>query len=159
MLFYFNQVLCVAMRHRRVITLPNLIPAWLLIVYIQKVISLQIWVICIYIIHIYITEHELGYHCASRCSTKIVIGHLCIASGVQSQKNSFFEFLRIWMITYRPCWLQALFIMDSEILRNLEALLSVNKLWPGHAKWRHWSGSTSAQVMAYWLTALRHHLN
>ena len=35
----------------------------------------------------------------------------------------------------------------------------VNSLWPSDAIWRHWSGSTMAQVMACCLTAPSHYLN
>ena len=55
-------------------------------------------------------------------------------------------------------WVNLLRRCDKYMHQQTKASM-VNSLWPSDAIWRHRSGSTLAQVMAWWLTAPSHYLN
>ena len=84
--------------------------------------------------------------------------------------------LYLWLISFYlwQNWCTIIAHRESQVLppdKNLFFIIDtwrsghhlysthINSVWPNDAIWLHCSGSTLAQVMAWWLTALSHYLN
>ena len=103
-----------------------------------------------------IEKNRNVFDCMFICN---VLVSSCVSSCVSTRS----WLCRVIAATWTSCWSPtSSTIMISHFLSLLQPWVReqfVTSLWPSDAIWQHTSGSTLAQVMAWYLTAPSHYLN